>query len=64
MKPKAAVPLKRIIGVGLLREEDKKRFKKLDKASDIIFKVAEYRVDGFVGCVSKEVYGREEGLCT
>ena len=39
LKPKAAIPLKRIISVGLVSDEDKKKFKKLDKASDIIFKV-------------------------
>ena len=39
MKPKASVPLKRIMSVSEISEEDKKKFKKLAKAPDIAFKI-------------------------
>ena len=39
MKPKASIPIKKIMSVSLIQEEDKKKFKKLAKAPDIAFKV-------------------------
>ena len=39
MKPKASVPLKRIVSVSEIKDEDKKKFKKLAKAADVAFKV-------------------------
>jgi hypothetical protein len=39
VKPKASIPLKRIACVSEIMAEDKKKFKKLDKAPDIAFKV-------------------------
>ena len=39
IKPKACIPIKKIISIRDIQEEDKKKFKKLDKAHDISFKV-------------------------
>lgn len=39
IKPKQSVPIKRILQVDEIQEEDKKKFKKLAKAPDIAFKV-------------------------
>jgi hypothetical protein len=40
LKPKASIPLKRILSVSEITEDDKKKFKKLTKAPDVAFKVA------------------------
>ncbi len=39
MKAKASIPLKRILSISEITEEDKKKYKKLAKAPDIAFKV-------------------------
>ncbi len=39
LKPKASIPLKRILSVSEIMDEDKKKYKKLAKAPDIAFKV-------------------------
>lgn len=40
IKPKATIPLKRLISVNEIQEDDKKKFKKLAKAPDVAFKVS------------------------
>lgn len=39
MKPKASVPLKKIVSVSEITDDDKKKFKKLTKANDIALKI-------------------------
>jgi hypothetical protein len=39
LKPKASIPLKRILSVAEITEDDKKKYKKLSKAPDVAFKI-------------------------
>lgn len=39
LKPKASIPLKKILSVSEITEEDKKKYKKLSKAPDVAFKI-------------------------
>lgn len=39
LKPKASIPLKKILSVSEITEEDMKKYKKLSKAPDLAFKI-------------------------
>ena len=40
LKPKASIPLKKILSVSEITEDDMKKYKKLSKAPDLAFKIA------------------------
>lgn len=51
IKPKQSLPLKRIKIIDFISEDDKKKYKKLTKASDVAFKVYIYTINMLnIGC--------------